>query len=143
MSYSKIYSDFIAIRAREREERGSHAPHGDARQIQHEDEADARAEREIVCAACRSGITRHTARVAVNGAHVHIFKNPSAIDYTIGCFTDAHGCAGGGDPSTVWTWFPGFAWRVAVCGACGTHVGWSFEGSASRFWGLILDRLRD
>lgn len=25
------------------------------------------------------------------------------------------------------SWFPGYAWRLAVCPQCGAHVGWSFE----------------
>ncbi|XP_022788152.1 protein cereblon homolog isoform X4 [Stylophora pistillata] len=25
------------------------------------------------------------------------------------------------------SWFPGYAWRVAVCPQCGAHMGWSFE----------------
>jgi hypothetical protein len=122
-----------------REGHGSQGPQGEAPAIQKK--PDAKEEREITCAACGGGVTREKARVAVNGAHVHTFKNPSAIDYTIGCFDEAHGCVGVGERSTVWTWFPGFAWQVALCGRCGAHLGWAFDGEASRFWGLILERL--
>lgn len=25
------------------------------------------------------------------------------------------------------SWFPGYAWRLAVCPQCGAHMGWTFE----------------
>ena len=124
-----------------REKHGPAPPQGESPAIQ--GEVATKPEREITCAQCGAGVTRDKARIAVNGAHVHTFKNPSAIDYTIGCFGEAHGCLGIGERSTVWTWFPGFAWQVALCAHCGAHLGWGFEGEASRFWGLILERLRD
>jgi hypothetical protein len=122
-------------------EKGGSAPQGEAPAIR--GEAAAKAEREITCVRCGGGITQEKARIAINGAHVHTFKNPSSIDYTIGCFRDAHGCLGIGERSMVWTWFPGFAWQAALCARCGAHLGWTFEGDAARFWGLILERLRD
>lgn len=42
----------------------------------------------------------------------------------------------------VWTWFPGRAWRIALCRGCGVHLGWSFEKEAMPpFFGLVKDRL--
>jgi hypothetical protein len=94
-----------------------------------------------VCAACAHVLTDDDARISVSGAHVHVFRNPSAIDYRIGCFSDAPGCRGIGDFSTVWTWFPGWAWRVAECANCGAHLGWSFSREQGLFYGLILERI--
>jgi len=125
-----------------REEHGSPPSPAGAPEIHGEPGAIVKEERRISCAECGHGITRDDARIAIGGAHVHTFKNPSAIDYTIGCFGDAPGCRGVGERSTVWTWFPGHAWQVAVCARCGAHLGWSFHGG-STFWGLILDRLRE
>jgi hypothetical protein len=122
-----------------REKRGPAPPQGESPEIQ--DAPAVKVEREITCAACGAGITHEKERMSVGGAHVHTFKNPSAIDFTIGCFANAHGCRPVGERSTVWTWFPGFAWQVSLCARCGAHLGWSFEGEASRFWGLILDKL--
>jgi len=78
----------------------------------------------------------------VNGAHEHELMNPAGIRFVIACFRDAPGCVGEGPSSMVWSWFPGRAWRVALCKACGVHLGWSFEAEGSApFFGLIADRI--
>lgn len=28
--------------------------------------------------------------------------------------------------STDFSWFPGYAWQIAVCKKCNTHIGWKF-----------------
>lgn len=76
----------------------------------------------------------------MNGSHEHEFMNPAAIRYVVQCFASAPGCVGEGDPSSVWSWFPGFAWRIEACGACREHLGWSFHGSRT-FFALVKERL--
>ncbi|XP_059139972.1 protein cereblon-like [Physella acuta] len=49
------------------------------------------------------------------------------------------------------SWFPGYAWSIAKCPKCGSHLGWSFtvltdvlnsaESQLSSFFGLILDKI--
>lgn len=29
-------------------------------------------------------------------------------------------------PSSEFSWFPGYAWQIAVCGVCSAHIGWKF-----------------
>ncbi|XP_034389374.1 protein cereblon isoform X3 [Cyclopterus lumpus] len=46
-----------------------------------------------------------------------------------------------GRPSTLHSWFPGYAWTIAQCRVCGSHMGWKFTAtkkdlSPPRFWGL-------
>lgn len=46
-----------------------------------------------------------------------------------------------GRPSTLHSWFPGYAWTIAQCRICGSHMGWKFTAtkkdlSPPRFWGL-------
>ncbi|XP_057702659.1 protein cereblon isoform X2 [Corythoichthys intestinalis] len=46
-----------------------------------------------------------------------------------------------GRPSTLHSWFPGYAWTIAQCRSCGSHMGWKFTAtkkdlSPPRFWGL-------
>jgi hypothetical protein len=76
----------------------------------------------------------------VSGAHTHEFMNPSGVRYRVSCFKVAPGCTPDGERSTVWTWFPGYAWQIEICSACGIHLGWSFHASSS-FYGLVHDRL--
>jgi hypothetical protein len=102
------------------------------------------AEREdhwLRCTSCGHAIAHEKARIDVDGKHVHTFVNPQGLEYTLRCFGDAPGCAGAGEESTFWTWFAGFAWRIAVCASCSAHVGWSFRSSAAVFWGLIVERV--
>ena len=91
------------------------------------------------CAACGHGVARH--RIPLDGAETRAFVNPAGIEYVLGGFRDAPGCALVGEQSSYWGWFPGFVWQIAVCGACGVHLGWSFTAATERFYGLILDRL--
>ncbi len=82
-------------------------------------------------------------RLAVAGSHQHVFANPHGHVFEIGCFTAAPGCAAVGLPTSDFSWFPGMIWQVAVCGACGRHLGWRYvQGDGGVFFGLILDRLR-
>lgn len=76
----------------------------------------------------------------MNGAHRHTLCNPHGLVFEIGCFTEAPGCATVGGASEFFSWFPGYAWRIAVCRGCTAHLGWAY-GSGPAFWGLISDRL--
>ncbi len=96
----------------------------------------------LYCSACKYPITRKHARITVNGAHEHYFMNPHGISFRIACFTEAPGCVNIGQATEEHSWFPGYAWRVAVCESCQQHLGWGFHGpDAGRFFGLIVNRL--
>ena len=114
------------------------------RQKQRESERAARdrTEKWVRCGACGHALAPDTARLEVDGRHVHTFVNPQGIEYTIGCWREAPGCRGLGEESTFWSWFPGFAWRIALCARCSEHVGWSFRADGGAFAGLIVDRVR-
>ncbi len=106
-------------------------------------EEDTQAARRVLCRECLHPVTRERERIEVQGAHQHTFANPSGIVFTIGCFHSADGCGAAGSPSDEFTWFAGFNWRVAVCAACLSHLGWQFSSvsGGAAFWGLILDHL--
>ncbi|MDF1551421.1 MAG: cereblon family protein [Deferrisomatales bacterium] len=72
---------------------------------------------------------------------MHDRTNPFGVAFTFGCFTEAPGAEPVGEATTRHSWFAGQAWRLALCRACGIHLGWQFEGDAPGFFGLILDRL--
>ena len=70
--------------------------------------------------------------------------NPVGLVFHFGCFAEAIGCLIVGPDSLEYAWFPGFAWRYALCASCGEHLGWQFRnGETDRFFGLILNRLRE
>ncbi len=97
-------------------------------------------ESKLLCTACGNRISSDAERIVVAGQHEHECSNPAGILYRIGCFSDATGCTQVGAATLEWSWFKGFAWRVALCSRCGTHMGWGYGGT-SAFYGLILDRL--
>jgi hypothetical protein len=111
------------------------------REPQQEKRQETRDEAWVRCAACGHALAPEKARIDVDGRHVHTFVNPGGHEYTIRCFGEAPGCAGAGEESTFWSWFRGFAWRIAVCARCGTQVGWSFRRETGVFWGLIVERV--
>ncbi|WP_300157851.1 cereblon family protein [Solidesulfovibrio sp.] len=96
----------------------------------------------IRCAACLHAVTDATRRITVDGSHVHVFANPYGAVFEIGCFSAAPGCLASGLPSGEFTWFAGTTWQVALCAACGRHLGWSYaRAEGGTFHGLIFDRL--
>jgi hypothetical protein len=101
------------------------------------------AERVLRCRRCAQPMARPADAIDASGCHVHTFVNPAAEEFRIGCFRELAGPAALADRETFWSWFPGWAWRVTLCGTCGAHVGWAFERDAARFYGLILDRLAE
>jgi hypothetical protein len=108
------------------------------------EEKESDKEKYILCRQCHQIITSPSERIAVQGSHQHTFANPHGIVYDIGCFRFVVGCGYAGPASDEFTWFPGFSWKVAVCGMCLTHLGWLFISTAgNNFNGLILDRLID
>ena len=122
--------------------RGDRAPKSPPPAPEARSEAKPADERALRCAACGASITSERARIEIHGAHEHRRVNPSGADFHVGCFADAPGCRTEGVPTTHWTWFPGCAWQIALCRACGAHLGWAFTGEA-KFFGLILPRLRE
>jgi hypothetical protein len=105
-------------------------------------ESSADEEKWVRCAACGARLAPERARIEVNGRHEHEFMNPGGMRFVVACFATAPGCMPDGEPSTVWTWFPGRAWQIALCKGCGAHVGWSFHAAGSpSFHGLVRDRI--
>jgi hypothetical protein len=95
----------------------------------------------LLCASCRHVVTYAIQRMAIDGAHEHCRTNPEGMTYRFGCYHEANGCAPLGRGTLDFTWFVGYAWRVALCKNCSTHLGWRFDAAADHFYALILDRL--
>lgn len=99
-----------------------------------------RLEKRLFCAACRRPVTHESERIRVQGAHEHTCVNPHGLTYRIACFREAS-CLAEAIATTGDTWFPGYAWSVALCRHCRAHLGWRFEAPGERFHGLIVGRL--
>ncbi len=106
---------------------------------QDRDEADKR--EFLCCTECQYPITWQTERININEKHQHVFANLHGYIYQIGCFARAPGCIPIGDETSHFSWFPGYTWRIALCGQCVTLLGWAFSSPEIQFFGLILDKL--
>jgi hypothetical protein len=107
-----------------------------------EDEAHKKEEKAVRCAQCGHGITSPRERIDVQGMHQHAFCNPYGIIFEIGCFRAAPGCGYAGPATEEFSWFAGYNWRIAVCSACQTHLGWQYSAAEREsFHGLVLDNL--
>ena len=102
--------------------------------------ASEKEDRRLKCRTCGHEITRDSERISVAGAHEHTRHNAAGYVFHFGCFAHAGGCTLHGEDTPQDTWFTGYVWRYALCGACHTHLGWIFRGEGA-FFGLILDRL--
>lgn len=98
-------------------------------------------EKRLFCAACRLPVTDQDQRIAMLGAHAHSCVNPHGLTFHIGCFREAPGCDTVGAATTEHSWFPGYAWRIALCANCRAHLGWRFQSQNDYFHGLIVARL--
>ena len=94
-------------------------------------------EESIRCKNCEHKIT--SPKMAIE-PHEHTFRNPAGFSFHIVCFSDAPGAEDVGAPTTVATWFPGYAWSFARCQQCQIHLGWWYVGK-DQFVGLIAQRL--
>jgi hypothetical protein len=98
----------------------------------------------ICCKQCLQKITHPSERIAIQGAHQHVFANAYGIVFEIGCFRTVWGCRFFGPATDEWTWFGGYKWRIASCSQCGIHLGWQYTStseSKTTFHGLILGHL--
>ncbi len=109
-----------------------------------EDGWEEKTERAILCMACKNKICACSSGMEVNGRHQHTFYNPEGVIYHIGCFASAPGCIIHGKPTLHFTWFEGYRWNFALCGNCGTHLGWHYRADGgSKFFGLIFNKLAE
>jgi hypothetical protein len=70
-----------------------------------------------------------------------VFANPHGRVFEIVTVRQADGVALLDAPTREHSWFAGYAWRVALCGGCGSHVGWGFHAVVGQepaaFFGLV------
>lgn len=97
----------------------------------------------LYCKGCGRAVTAKDQAITVQSSFRHTFFNPAGIVFELGCYRQAPGCNPAGPPSTEFSWFAGYSWRLALCSGCQAHLGWCFESALARFWGLILNKLTE
>ena len=103
-------------------------------------DADKKHRGRILCRPCHFPITSKAMALSVDGQDTHVRVNPAGFSYSFTCYREAPGCTVIGEATAKYSWFQGYRWRLAICAACGEHLGWHFSGETP-FFGLIVDRL--
>lgn len=94
------------------------------------------------CRGCGHVLAAPAWRVQIDGRERHERTNPLGLRFALRLYAAAPGCRGSGAPSAAHSWFPPCAWQVLVCGGCGEHRGWRFDGAAtSGFVALIIEAI--
>ncbi len=99
--------------------------------------SESQSQRTVRCMNCEHEITNPAFAIE---PYEHTFRNPAGFSFHVVCYSDAPGAADVGVPTTLATWFPGYAWSFAICMQCQNHLGWWYSGK-DRFAGLIASRL--
>ncbi|MCC7386406.1 MAG: hypothetical protein IT384_31500 [Deltaproteobacteria bacterium] len=100
------------------------------------------ASRAIVCRRCETEVSsaRHIFAPLGESA-IAAYANPSGHLREVLAVREAWSLDLQGWSTSDFTWFPGYAWRIAHCAGCATHVGWCFEAEGTseppRFFGLL------
>ena len=114
----------------------------------HDPEKEPEEERIFVCARCGTEISSRRHLFAIRAAsYVQVFPNPYGHMKVIYTFRDAKAVKLAGTPTSEFTWFAGYTWRIAYCAACTSHLGWLFETIGTdeppAFYGLLKDALAE
>lgn len=97
--------------------------------------------RALVCRACGHKVANACA-IMRDGEGGRVYCNPHGLLFEIVRVKSAPGCVCAGPAVSEFSWFSGYAWRIALCGGCAAHLGWRFEGG-SVFFGLIESALEE
>lgn len=104
----------------------------------------------VVCRDCGSVLARLQNAITM----LKTFVNPHGVNHDVVTVSELELVEGRssaflvGRTSSEATWFPGFAWTIAVCRHCNNHIGWRFTAEPefiserSEFWGLSRRGIR-
>jgi Yippee zinc-binding/DNA-binding /Mis18, centromere assembly len=119
-------------------------PRDPAREESRDESVTSDDERWLCCKSCETLIAQVSA-ILPEGEMPLVFANPHGVVFELVLLGRAQALRLIGSRTEEFTWFQGYAWRVALCGGCGSHLGWRFEavrgGSPALFFGLLRREL--
>ncbi|CAH1390746.1 unnamed protein product [Nezara viridula] len=102
---------------------------------------------QFICGTCRAVIGKQTDcfAMSIEGAQ-GTYVNPEGYHHDTLTLLKVENVIPISAPSTHFSWFPGYAWSIAVCRHCQKHVGWQFVATnrklqPTKFWGLSRQSL--
>ncbi|GLJ30781.1 hypothetical protein SUGI_0610650 [Cryptomeria japonica] len=103
----------------------------------------------VRCKICMTVIARRRNMLVMStDGPVGAYVNAYGFVHEILTLYNTKGLALSGQAETEHSWFPGYAWTVAHCSVCDSHMGWLFtavrEGLEPKsFWGVRRSQLAD
>ena len=92
---------------------------------------------------------RNVTVVGNSSTLIQLFENPNGAKFEV--ITTSNGeVSQTGEAIEEHSWFPGFAWKIALCPHCGMHLGWTFyavdkeyseKSDGFSFLGVILSNI--
>ncbi|XP_047498018.1 protein cereblon-like isoform X1 [Penaeus chinensis] len=102
----------------------------------------------LICVRCNEviGDTADIFSMSVEGPQ-GTFVNPGGYVHEMLTLTKATNLTYNGRPSIQHSWFPGYAWTIANCSSCHSHMGWKFKATnrklkPQKFFGLTRKAVR-
>ncbi|KAJ8773648.1 hypothetical protein K2173_005894 [Erythroxylum novogranatense] len=102
----------------------------------------------IRCKICQTVLARRSdmLTMSVEGP-LNAYVNKYGSVHEIITLYKANGLALEGRAFTEYSWFPGYAWTIAYCSTCETHMGWLFTATKKlkpkSFWAIRSSQLAD
>lgn len=96
----------------------------------------------IQCKICQIIIAKRSDMLVMSSeGPVGAYVNATGYVHEITTLYKANGLALTGPALTKYSWFPGYAWTIANCATCETHMGWLFTATNRKlkpksFWGI-------
>ncbi|CAN1784893.1 Protein cereblon [Linum perenne] len=103
----------------------------------------------VRCKICKNIIARRSDMLVMSSdGPLGAYVNPHGCVHEIVTLFKANGLALMGRPVTEYSWFPGYAWTIANCVMCETHMGWRFTATKKKlkprsFWGIRSAHVAD
>ncbi len=99
-----------------------------------------------LCVSCNAIVADDDDGISLVGRpDIEVHTNPAGISFALKAFGQAavrvYGAA-----YPAFSWYPGYAWRIAVCFGCSAHLGWRYDkvtgaDGPPTFYGLDVARL--
>ena len=83
------------------------------------------------CAACATRLAREDWVLEAASQGPLVFANPHGRFFELLLVTHVVGGVFDRHPTSEFTWFIGYAWRVGSCASCRAHIGWHFQATGS------------
>lgn len=103
----------------------------------------------IQCKSCQTLIGRRRDMLIMSSdGPLSAYANPHGFVHEVMTLLKTNGVGVAGPPVKEFSWFPGYAWSIAECTTCGTHMGWHFSATRKKtrprsFWGIRSSQVLD